>query len=53
MKSATISNKNIQILNCEHCNYTCKKKFLWEQHLITKKHINNTIKFSINNNNMN
>ena len=27
------------------------KKFLWEQHLITKKHINNTIKFSVNNNN--
>lgn len=51
MKSATISNKNMHILNCEYCNYTCTKKFLWEQHLITKKHINNTIKFSVNNNN--
>jgi hypothetical protein len=40
----------MHILNCEYCNYTCTKKFLWEQHLITKKHINNTIKFSVNNN---
>ena len=31
---------------CETCNYKCKNKFLWKQHLSTNKHFKN-----INNNN--
>lgn len=27
---------------CVNCNYGCHKKFLWKQHLATKKHIGNT-----------
>lgn len=27
--------------NCEKCNYSCSKKFLWKQHLSTKKHKKN------------
>ena len=26
---------------CAKCNYGCRKKFLWKQHLATKKHIGN------------
>ena len=24
--------------HCKHCDYECSRKFLWEQHLITRKH---------------
>ena len=32
------NNKNIFF--CKNCNYECCKKFLWNQHLATAKHIN-------------
>lgn len=25
--------------NCEQCGYSCKTKFLWKQHCLTKKHL--------------
>ena len=27
---------------CSACDYTCSRKFLWKQHLETKKHRKNT-----------
>lgn len=26
---------------CKKCDYTCTRKFLWNQHIVTKKHISN------------
>ena len=38
------ANKNMQnmqnIFNCKKCDYTCSKKFCWQQHILTAKHIN-------------
>tara|TARA_Y100000768_G_scaffold169113_1_gene126589 strand:- start:911 stop:1930 length:1020 start_codon:yes stop_codon:yes gene_type:complete len=28
---------------CEMCNYRCSRKFLWKQHLETKKHLRNIV----------
>jgi len=30
--------KNMQKFYCKKCDYTCKRKFLWEQHIATQKH---------------
>jgi len=34
-------NENMHMqFYCENCDYTCSKKYCWEQHLLTRKHIN-------------
>tara|TARA_Y100001958_G_scaffold154244_2_gene142899 strand:- start:1158 stop:2117 length:960 start_codon:yes stop_codon:yes gene_type:complete len=30
--------KNMHEFYCKKCDYSCKRKFLWEQHLATQKH---------------
>lgn len=30
--------KNMQKFYCKKCDYSCSRKFLWEQHLATQKH---------------
>ena len=47
---ATFSNKNgaktskneQQLYYCENCDYSCCKKFNWDRHIITSKHIKTT-----------
>ena len=36
------NNKKGQFFICEACNYSCKTKFLFQQHCSTKKHKRNT-----------
>jgi hypothetical protein len=47
---ATFSNKLVAFCGkkmaneylCEYCNYTCSKKYNWDKHIITTKHIKST-----------
>jgi hypothetical protein len=36
------SKENIQNFVCEKCDYSCGKKFNWDRHILTLKHINAT-----------
>jgi hypothetical protein len=48
----TINNDNTQQYFCEKCDYNCSKKYNWNKHLSTSKHINkiklNILKQNIN-----
>ena len=36
---AFCGKKNVEKYNCEFCNYICSKKYNWEKHLTTARHI--------------
>jgi hypothetical protein len=36
---AFCGKKNVEKYNCELCNYICSKKYNWEKHLTTARHI--------------
>ncbi len=54
--SAYLATKNMQKIctkfHCKICDYKCSRKFLWEQHLATQKHIRQHLATPHDNDNM-
>ncbi len=43
-------NINVNLFNCQICNFSCKKKSDQERHTVTKKHLYNINKIDLNTN---
>jgi len=39
-RDTLVAKNNIKNYYCEKCDYTCCKKYNWEKHLLTAKHLN-------------